>query len=164
MGRTDFRSCARAIGARMSLRLWGICVATIVIGIGAFVSGCMQASTAVALRDDGVPAQATIVQVADYKGIKCAVRYEDFSGVWHSAVLDNQCRGLDAGETIPVRYLRSDPSAVAAVGTLSVVYILINKSSGMFIGLVLVAFGVLGILAGTGVLGRWSGRTHARTS
>lgn len=139
----------------MSARAWVCCVVAIVFGIGAIATECVQAWTSVALREDGIPTQASIVQIANYKGIKCGVTYQDASGARHGAVLSNQCRGMQVGQTIPVKYLRTDPSTVAAVGTLSVVYIAVSKSGVVFVGLVLFGFGVLGILAGTGVLGRW---------
>lgn len=54
---------------------------------------------------------------------------------------------MQPGQSIPVKYLSSDPSTAAAMGTLTVTYIAINKSGYFFVGLLLAVFGVLGIVA-----------------
>ena len=129
------------------------------------VWACAQVWTAVSLRDDGVPTQAVIVSISDVKQLECGVDYRDSAGGRHTAWLEDQCRGMQEGQDIPVKYLGSDPSTVAAGGTLSLTYIMINKSGYLFVGLLLFTFGALGILACTGALERWVARRRvARTT
>jgi hypothetical protein len=133
-------------------------------GIGFTVWGVLAAYTQFSLRYGGATTQAQIVQVQQVsKDLECEVSYQNAAGAQYEAWLDDQCRGMQPGESIAVKYLPGDPTTVAAVGSLSLVVILVNKSGYLFVGLGTLLFALLGILASTGVLERWVARRRART-
>jgi hypothetical protein len=94
----------------------------------------------------------------------CEVSFRDAAGVRHEAWIDDQCGGALAGQSVAVRYLRSDPATVAAASSLSLSQILTNESGYLFVGLVALLFSVLGVLTVTGLLGRWIDGGNGRTS
>lgn len=142
--------------------LWAVALVFALFGLGMMVWSGSQAYTAFSLRDHGVTTQARIVSIQQAKQTECEVEYQDSVGNWHEAWFDYQCVGMQPGQTIPVKYLSSDPSTAAAMGTLTVAYIAINKSGYMFVGFVVFAFGALGILACTGLLQRWIEHRRSR--
>jgi hypothetical protein len=132
-------------------------------GVGMCVWAGSAAYSQFSLRYDGTTTQARILEVRQaQKDLECEVSYQDAAGAPYEAWLEGQCRSMQPGQSIAVRYLPGDPSTVAAVGSLSLVLILVNKSGYLFVGVGALLFGLLGILAATGVLERWVTRRRAR--
>ncbi|WP_034263188.1 DUF3592 domain-containing protein [Actinospica robiniae] len=126
-------------------------------GVGVSVWAVSAAYTQFALRYDGITTQARVVVTqAAGKVVQCEVSYQDSAGVRYEAWLDSQCGGAQAGQSVLVRYLPSRPTTVAAVSSLTLPSILSNESGYLFLGLLACAVAVVGILAVTGVLGRWA--------
>ena len=166
MGRKQERGQPREV-RRRGARAWVWAVLFAVFGLGVGAWSASAAYTQFALRDDGVTTQARVVVTQSAgKYMKCEVSYQDAAGVRREAWIDAQCGGAKAGQSVVVRYLRSDPTTVAAASSLSLSQILTNDSGYLFVGLVALVVGLVGVLTVTGVLGRWvdggSTRTAAR--
>ncbi|MBR7833453.1 hypothetical protein KDL01_09265 [Actinospica durhamensis] len=67
------------------------------------------------------------------------------------------------GQSIPVKYLAADPTRIAAVGTLSLVKILVPALAETLGGLVFLSLSVLGVLDGLGRLEPWAARRRGRS-
>jgi len=158
----QWRQSTRESGAQDGRRTaWIAALGFSAFGLAMMAWAVSQAYTAFNLRDHGVAAQGRIISVQQPKQTECEVEYQDSAGNWYQAWFDDQCVGMQPGQSIPVKYLSSDPSTAAAMGTLTVTYIAINKSGYFFVGLLLAVFGVLGIVAmlilrrRVGTVGRW---------
>ena len=139
------------------MRTWVRVALFAAFGVGVGAWAVSAAYTQFALRYDGATTQARVVSTQSAgKAVECEVSYQDSAGVRYKAWLDSQCGGAQAGQSVPVRYLPSRPTTVAAASSLSLPSILSNESGYLFLGLVAVLVGVVGILAATGLLGRWA--------